>query len=130
MKNFTDFNKQCIFNCYAIMKDCVSFEHFDDADYIYSALSKLEQNKLALPTALCLSITSFIQDTLLPIVEDPDFFSEAMTPEIGFYNEQGIFEISSDESCRKHFCILCKISDDLNNKVDSFAEQHMKPYLI
>ncbi len=130
MKNFTDFNKQYIFNCYTIMKDCVSFEHIDDEEYTQSALAKLELNKLTLPTTLCSSLTSFIQNTLLPIVEDPDFFSETMTPEIGSFNEKGNFVISSEESFKKYFCILCKISADLDNKVDTFAEQYMKPYLI
>ncbi len=130
MKGLTDFNKQCIYDCYNLMRDCVNFEHIEDFEFIDSAIKKIERYKIALPSEVYKQINSFIIENLHPILDDPCFFSAIESPKFGNFNKDGVFEINSDESLNQIIYIMAEISADIAHKIDSFAEQYMVPYLI
>lgn len=130
MKGLTDFNKQCIYDCYNLMMDCVDFEHIEDSEFICSTFRSIERYKVALPPDLYEQINDFVTYILHPIVDDPDFFSATKLPEYGSFNEDGSFEINSDESLNKIITIMCQISIDMEHKIYAFTEQELTPYLL
>lgn len=131
MKKLCTFSKQCLFDCYTLMKDCVNPEHIEDEDFIGSAFSKIEGYKIALPTDIYSHIDNFIRENLYPIVDDPDFFSSTTLPEYGSFDEEsGSFVVNSEESLKKIMISFFQISIDMERKVDDFAMKHLRPYLI
>lgn len=130
MYQITDFTKQCIYDCYVLMKKCVNFEHIEDSEFILSTFEQINLYKIALPPELSKHIEYFVEKTLHPIVDDREFFSTTRKPEYGEYNEDGYFEINSERSLELIMCEMLKICIDLEHKVDSFAEKYLTPYLL
>ncbi len=130
MNGLSSFTKQCVYDCYNLMKDCVDFEHIEDSEFIYSMFKNIERYRVALPPSLYKLIECFIEETLYPIVDDPDFFSAVYSPEFGEFNEEGDFYANSEESSNTIISTICQISDYMDRKVDFFAEQELMPYLL
>lgn len=131
MNKLSSFNKQCLFECYTLMKDCVNPEHIEDEDFICSAFSKIEGYKIVLPTDIYNQMNNFIRENLYPITDDPDFFSSTHLPEFGAFDEEkGSFVVNSEESLKKIMVNFFQLSIDLERKIDGFAMKHLRPYLI
>lgn len=129
MTRLTDFNKQCIYDCYNLMRDCIDFEHIEDSEFICTTFRSIQQYRIALPPELYKHINDFVTYTLHPIVNDPNFFSATKLPEYGSFNKDGSFEINSEDSLKKIIAIMFQICSDMEYKVDSFTKQYMRPYL-
>lgn len=125
MERLTDFNKQCIYDCYCLLQDCVA-ENIMDKNYVASAFNKIEQYKIALPSNLYERIHNFMEEHLSPIIEDPNFFSSLLSTESGYFNDEGVFVINSEEGRNKMFFALLKISIDLKQKINDFAIEHIR----
>lgn len=131
MEKLSSFNKQCLFECYALMKDCVNPEHIEDEEFIYSAFRKIEGYKIVLPADIYNQMDNFIRENLYPITDDPDFFSSTHLPEFGTFDEEkGSFVVNSEESLKKIMVNFFQISIDLEHKLDDFAIEHIRPYLL
>ncbi len=129
MEKLTDFNKQCIYECYSLLRDCVA-EKIANKGHVATAFRKVEQYRITLPSDLYERIYNFMRENISPIIENPDFFSAIYSPEYGNYNDDGDFVVNSEESLNKQFLTLVSISIDLENKIDAFAMEYMRPYLI
>lgn len=131
MKQLTDFTKNCIFQCYNLMRDCTDTDNIENTEFIYSVFRKIERYKVTIPMEIYNNINNFVEETLYPIVDDPDFFSSTTLPEYGSFDEErGSFVVNSEESLKKIMISFFQISIDMERKVDDFAMKHLRPYLI
>lgn len=130
MNELSNFTKQCIFDCYCLMKDCVSFEHIEDFEFVNSSFESINRFKIALPSEIYAKIDEFVTQTLHPIIDDPNFFSSTIAPEFGEKNAAGVFVINSEDSCNNIIEAFLKITIDLEHRLYVFAEQELQPYLI
>lgn len=129
MFTLSTFNKQCIYNCYCLMKDVVSSENIEDNDYLCDKMHEIEKYKITMPEELYAKIDAFIMKNIAPIAE-PDFWQELQKPEYGETNQKGCFEVNSEESLKSICGLFMKRVFELNQIVDSFAEKELRPYLI
>lgn len=130
MEQLSNFTKNCIFQCYNLMRDCTDTDNIENTEFIYSVFRKIERYKVTIPTEIYNNINNFVEETLYPIVDDPDFFSSTTLPEFGAFDEErGTFVVNSEESLKKileNFFMLCI---DLENKVEDFGMQYLHGYL-
>lgn len=131
--NVTYFTQQCLWECYNLIRDCTKPEHFENPEVISATLSIIKRYKVALPPNLYETLNSFIEEVIRPFqYDDPDFFHTALlttASKHGLNVHEDILDSDAEESLEK-ILVICMLSADLEAKVDTFAEQYLKPYLI
>lgn len=126
MKGLTEFNKQCIFDCYRLIKECVNLEHIEDSGFIASAIEKIDLFRIAIPPVLYRQIDIFIEENLCPLIDDAELsidIKEYVTNHSGVISESGSEEPSED------FLRVVQFWLAMDKKVEVFAEKTLMPYL-
>lgn len=129
--SLTDVNKNAIFRCYEIMKDYLHDDDMESEECFNHMWSELEKYKILIPKELYKKISDFNDEVLAPIVYDSrTTYANCYTEEIGFINEEGIWEIRSEEAA-KQFCMNFMLKNiEIEEQLDAFAMKELQPFLV
>lgn len=131
MSRLSDFNKAAIFKCYERMKEYLHDEDVENENCFYQMYAAIEIQRIAMPDTVYEKIRAFMDDVLAPVIyEREKTFSECYSEEIGYFNEEGNWEVKNEE-CGRKMCMafLMKILE-IEQKLDEFAMKELRPYLI
>lgn len=126
MKGLTEFNKQCIFDCYRLMKECVYLENIENSNFIASAIEKINLFRIAIPPVLYRQIDIFIEENLCPLIDDTEF---SIDIEEYVINHSGVISESGSEEPSENFLRAVQFLLAMDKKVEVFAEKILMPYL-
>ena len=121
MDKVSEFQKQQIMDIYEALKKYVSEMDIENEDEYYRIRAVIERKKLVLPE------TIFMDN----IVEEYVFKAEypAFTEEEAEY-ENGVMNIKTDAAFNKLMSHFLERLQKLDEKIDQFAEQELRAYLL
>ena len=125
--DLSELQKYHIMDTYEILKDFVSGMNIENEDEYYRIRAVIERKKLILPEAIFNAIMNFMDNVVEEYVfdaEDPDF-----TEEEAEY-ENGVMHIKIDAGFKKLMIQFLERLQELDEKIDLFAETELKAYLL
>ena len=113
--------------CYERLRKFVSDMDIEDENVYYDIRNMIEVKKIALPTAVYKAMMNFMDQVVEPYVfeDTTEIFSE----EEAERNEKGIVEIKSEQAFQKLMVRFMEKLSELDEKIETFAESELKPYL-
>ena len=127
MNTTTDFQKQQIMEIYEVLKNFVSEMNIENEDEYYRIRAVIERKQLVLPDTIFNTILQFMDNVVEEYVfeaEYPDF-----TKEEAEY-ENGVMNIKTDAAFNKLMSHFLERLQELDKKIDQFAEQELRAYLL
>ena len=127
MDTVSEFQKQQIMDIYEALKKFVSGMDIENEDEYYRIRAVIERKKLVLPETIFNAILQFMDN----IVEEYVFKAEypAFTEEEAEY-ENGVMNIKTDAAFNKLMSHFLERLQELDEKIDQFAEQELRAYLL
>ena len=127
MDKVSEFQKQQIMAIYEVLKNFVSEMNIENADEYYRIRAVIERKKLVLPETIFNAIMQFMDN----VVEEYVFDAErpAFTEEEAEY-ENGVMNIKTDAAFNKLMSHFLERLQELDEKIDQFAEQELRAYLL
>ncbi|WP_414733851.1 hypothetical protein [Acetobacterium carbinolicum] len=127
----TDFNKNAILHCYELMKDYLHDDEIEDEECFSQMCAEVEKQKIAIPRGVYQKISQFIDERLAPIIyERKETFSECYRADIGFYNDEGKWEVKNEESMKKMCMAFIVRIFEIEQELDNFAMNDLHPLLV
>lgn len=127
----TDFNKNAILRCYELMKDYLHDDAMEDEECFSQMFAEIEKQRIAIPREVYEKIGQFIDENLAPIVyEREETYSECYSEDIGFYNEEGIWEVRDEESMKRMCMAFIMRTMEIEQALDKFAMDELHPLLV
>ena len=127
VKKISEFQKQQIMDIYEALKKYVSEMDIENEDEYYRIRAMIERKKLVLPGTIFNAILQFMDNVVEKYVfeaEYPDF-----TEEEAEY-ENGVMNIKTDAAFNKLMSHFLERLQELDKKIDQFAEQELRAYLL
>ena len=127
----TDFNKNAILRCYELMKDYLHDDQMEHEECFSQMFTEIEKQRIAIPGEVYEKICQFIDETLAPIVyEREETYPECYSDDIGFYNEEGIWEVRDEESLKRMCMAFIMRTMEIEQALDKFAMDELHPLLV
>ena len=127
MDTVSEFQKQQIMEIYEVLKNFVSEMNIENEDEYYRIRAVIERKQLVLPDTIFNTILQFTDNVVEEYVfeaEYPDF-----TKEEAEY-ENGVMNIKTDAAFNKLMSHFLERLQELDKKIDQFAEQELRAYLL
>ena len=127
MDTVSEFQKQQIMEIYEVLKNFVSEMNIENEDEYYRIRAVIERKQLVLPDTIFNTILQFMDNVVEEYVfeaEYPDF-----TKEEAEY-ENGVMNIKTDAAFNKLMSQFLERLQELDEKIDQFAEQELRAYLL
>ena len=127
MDTVSEFQKQQIMEIYEVLKNFVSEMNIENEDEYYRIRAVIERKQLVLPDTIFNTILQFMDNVVEEYVfeaEYPDF-----TKEEAEY-ENGVMNIKTDAAFNKLMSHFLERLQELDKKIDQFAEQELRAYLL
>ena len=127
MDTVSEFQKQQIMEIYEVLKNFVSEMKRENEDEDYRSRAVIERKQLVLPDTIFNTILQFMDNVVEEYVfeaEYPDF-----TKEEAEY-ENGVMNIKTDAAFNKLMSHFLERLQELDKKIDQFAEQELRAYLL
>ena len=127
MDTVSEFQKQQIMEIYEVLKNFVSEMNIENEDEYYRIRAMIERKKLVHPGTIFNAILQFMDNVVEEYVfeaEYPDF-----TEEEAEY-ENGVMNIKTDAAFNKLMSHFLERLQELDKKIDQFAEQELRAYLL
>ena len=127
MDTVSEFQKQQIMEIYEVLKNFVSEMNIENEDEYYRIRAVIERKQLVLPDTIFNTILQFMDNVIEEYVfeaEYPDF-----TKEEAEY-ENGVMNIKTDAAFNKLMSHFLERLQELDKKIDQFAEQELRAYLL
>lgn len=127
MDTVSEFQKQQIMEIYEVLKNFVSEMNIENEDEYYRIRAVIERKQLVLPDTIFNTILQFMDNVVEEYVfeaEYPDF-----TEEEAEY-ENGVMNIKTDAAFNKLMSHFLERLQELDKKIDQFAEQELRAYLL
>ena len=128
MARLSDFQKQQIMEIYEALKSLVSEMKLGDEDEYYRIRWGIERKKMILPDNLFKEIMQFVDDVVEEYVYDAE--EPVFTEEEAEYDENGVMNIKTDAGLKKLMIKFLENLQELDEKIDQFAEERLRPYLL
>lgn len=127
VKKISEFQKQQIMDIYETLKQYVSEMDIENEDKYYRIRAVIERKKLVLPETIFNAILQFMDN----VVEEYVFEAEypAFTEEEAEY-ENGVMNIKTDAAFNKLMSQFLERLQELDEKIDHFAVNELKDYLL
>ena len=112
---------------YEVLKNFVSEMNIENEDEYYRIRAVIERKQLVLPDTIFNTILQFMDNVVEEYVfeaEYPDF-----TKEEAEY-ENGVMNIKTDAAFNKLMSHFLERLQELDKKIDQFAEQELRAYLL
>lgn len=127
--NKTLFEKYIIVKLYLKLLECTRPENLDNTELICNNIRDIKAMKPFLSSEIYASFMKVIVKHIQPIIDDnTKFLSSLHTPDIGFFNDTGDFEIKGEYELKLLFAKLCQLSINLEMSVEEWAESELSPY--
>ena len=123
-----ELSKKAIYDIYCIIKEYLRYENLEDEESYSELFYEIEKRKLIIPSAIYDKIVAFIDDNIASYVhEDAEHSGKEC-----FANDNVAtnYEIKDIDSLEKIMVIYQEQLYKLNKKLDDFAMQELRPYLI
>ena len=127
VKKISEFQKQQIMDIYEALKKYVSEMDIENEDEYYRIRAVIERKKLVLPEAIFNAIWQFMDNVVEEYVFDAE--DPAFTEEEAEY-ENGVMNIKTDAAFNKLMSKFLERLQELDEKIDQFAEQELRAYLL
>ena len=127
MDKVSEFQKQQIMEIYEVLKNFVSEMDIEDEDEYYKIRAVIERKKLVLPEAIFNAIWQFMDNVVEEYVLNAE--KPAFTEEEAEY-ENGVMNIKTDAAFNKLMSKFLERLQELDEKIDQFAEQELRAYLL
>lgn len=115
---------------YLQILECTKPENLDNTELIFNNISDIKAMKPFLSSKIYDSFMRVIENHIQPIIDDnTEFLSSLHTPDIGFFNNAGNFEIKGEYELKLFFAKLCQLSLDLERRVEKWACSELSPLL-
>ena len=127
MDTVSEFQKQQIMEIYEVLKNFVSEMNIENEDEYYRIRAVIERKQLVLTDTIFNTILQFMDNVVEEYVfeaEYPDF-----TKEEAEY-ENGVMNIKTDAAFNKLMSHFLERLQELDKKIDQFAEQELRAYLL
>ena len=127
MDTVSEFQKQQIMEIYEVLKNFVSEMNIENEDEYYRIRAVIERKQLVLPDTIFNTILQFMDN----VVEEYVFEAEypAFTEEEAEY-ENGVMNIKTDAAFNKLMSQFLERLQELDEKIDHFAVNELKDYLL
>lgn len=127
----SDFNKNVILHCYEIMKDYLHDEEMENENCFSDMYAEIEKLRIAIPQDVYDKICTFIDENLAPIIyERIETFSECYTEKIGFFNEDGVWQVKTEEGMKEMCMAFLMKTMEIEQHLDEFAMTELHPLLV
>lgn len=124
-------NKCAVFKAYDLMKNYLHDDNIEDVECFNKMWREVEKLKILIPTDIYAKISEFMDSYLAPIVyERKKTYANCYTDDIGFYNDDGMWEIKSDEAFRLLVRNFMLKNLEIEEALDNFAVNVLQPYLV
>lgn len=127
MDKVSEFQKQQIMEIYEALKNFVSGMDIENEDEYYRIRAVIERKKLVLPETIFNAIMQFMDNVVEEYVFDAE--DPAFTEEEAEY-ENGVMNIKTDAAFNKLMSHFLERLQELDEKIDQFAEQELRAYLL
>lgn len=127
MDKVSEFQKQQIMESYEALKNFVSGMDIENEDEYYRIRAVIERKKLVLPEIIFNAIMQFMDNVIEEYVFDAE--DPAFTEEEAEY-ENGVMNIKTDAAFNKLMSQFLERLQELDEKIDQFAERELKAYLL
>lgn len=111
----------------------IEYLHYDDieSENVYCSMrNEIDIRRFAIPEDIYSKIEYIADKLLQPIIYDKNFFETLHTPDIGYFNNEGIFQIDSDESLIKFMAKFFEIIIRIEKELDEFFMKEFHTILI
>lgn len=127
-----ELSKKAIYDIYCIMKEYLRYENLEDEESYSELFYEIEKRKLIIPSDIYDKIVAFIDDNIASYVhEDAEHRCEKCFENDNVaINQDGNYEIKDIDALEKIMIIYQEQLYRLNKKLDDFAMQELRPYLI
>ncbi len=121
--------KTIIIKLYLKLLECIKSENLSDTELISNNICEIKAMKPFLPQNVYASFMQAIDRYIDPIINDNDkFLSSLHTPDIGFINDDGHFEIKGEQELKLFFARLCQLSINVEKDIEAWACSELSPY--
>lgn len=127
MDKVSEFQKQQIMEIYEALKNFVSGMDIENEDEYYRIRAVIERKKLVLPETIFNAIMQFMDNVVEEYVFDAEY--PTFTGEEAEY-ENGVMNIKTDAAFNKLMSHFLERLQELDEKIDQFAEQELRAYLL
>ena len=127
MDKVSEFQKQQIMEIYEALKNFVSGMDIENEDEYYRIRAVIVRKKLVLPEIIFNAIMQFMDNVVEEYVFDAE--DPAFTEEEAEY-ENGVMNIKTDAAFNKLMSQFLEGLQELDEKIDQFAERELKAYLL
>lgn len=127
MDKVSEFQKQQIMEIYEALKNFVSGMDIENEDEYYRIRAVIERKKLVLPETIFNAIMQFMDNVVEEYVFDAEY--PTFTEEEAEY-ENGVMNIKTDAAFNKLMSHFLERLQELDEKIDQFAEQELRAYLL
>lgn len=129
MSKISNTQERIIISCYKKLLKCIQPTNLDNTELICSNISKIKDMKPFLPQNIYASFMQAIDRYIDPIINDNDkFLSSLHTPDIGFINDDGHFEIKGERELALFFARLYQLSINVEKDIEAWACSELSPY--
>lgn len=121
--------KIIIIKLYVKLLECTKPEHLSDTEVISNNISDIKAMKPFLSSEIYTSFMQAIDKYIGPIINDNDkVLSSLHTPDIGFINDDGHFEIKGEKELNLFFERLYQLSINVEKDIQAWACSELSPY--
>lgn len=123
-----ELSKKAIYDIYCIIKEYLRYENLEDEESYNELFYEIEKRKLIIPSAIYDKIVAFIDDNIASYVhEDAEHSGKEC---FANDNVETNYEIKDIDALEKIMIIYQEQLYKLNKKLDDFAMQELRSYLI
>ena len=124
MKNLSPTTKISILACYIAILEYLDSDDIDSEERFGQMCNEIDAEKTYLPLVIHREICRFVDNKVAPIIyEHKAFFSECYTDEIGFVNEEGVWQTRNEESTRKMCTAYVSKLEEVTIELETLVNQ-------
>lgn len=132
MLNFNnETSRNLVLHAYNMILDMLSYDNLYDYNNYQNITAKINEIKYMkpfMPTSIFEAFTSFIEDHIVPIIENESALKEFQTEEFGFTNDDGEFVFTDDMRAKLFVGRVMQHCKELQEKFIKMAMFEIRPY--
>lgn len=131
MNNFNnETSRRLVLQAYNTIMDMLSFDNLynNNHENIFTQIMTIEHMKPFIPRSIFDLFTTFIEDNIIPIIENESALKEFQTEEFGYTNDDGSFVFKDDESSKLFIGHVMQHCSNLQEKFLELAMNVISPY--
>lgn len=132
MNNFNnETSRRLVLQAYNTIMDMLLFDNLyknNNHENIFTQIKTIEHMEPFIPRNIFDSFTSFIEDHIVPIIENESALKEFQTEEFGYTNDDGNFVFKDNKSSKLFIGHVMQHCINLQEKFLELAMNEISPY--